>query len=113
MSAFLELPVAFLFPLNEADDGVGCEASQIVPVEAPERSGMIPTAQDFLDHCFHGAIQSSGVCLIGGGRGRLWLSPDPRHQLAQAGLLPVLALPRAEAAALAVTVVPAPDMRSA
>ncbi len=112
MSAFLKLPVAFVFPQDEADDGMGCEGSQIGPSQAPKRAGMVPPAQDVLDHFFHGLIQPLGVCLIGGGKGQLWLSPDPFHCCIQAGVPPLACWPSCDAAALAVCVVPAPDMRA-
>lgn len=110
----MELPVALLFPLNEANDGMGCEGSQISPSQGPKRAGMVPPAQDVLDHCFHGAIQPLGVCLIGGGRGQLRLTPDPFFlQVAHAGAPALACCPKVEAAALGVVVVPAPLISAA
>ena len=114
MAAFSELPVAFVFPKDEANDGMGCEGSQIGPSQAPKRAAMVPPAQDVLDHCFHGAIQALGVCLIGRGRGQLWLTPDPVVlQVAHAGAEALACCPSDEAAALGVVVAPAPLMSAA
>ena len=56
-SASLELPVAFLLPLNEADHGMGCQSPQVGPAKASKRAGMIPPVQNIFDHGGHGAIQ--------------------------------------------------------